>query len=221
MTIDVRSPVGTAMRRAERATPGSAPLSAEDVWRDFGAPLQTFVRRRVGDPHLADDVVAEVMLRIHEHLGHLDDHEKVTAWVFRIARNVVVDHYRRVGRRPEVLDDAAVDRATDDRVTPDGWVDDQAAVLAEVAAVLRPIVAQLPHDYRRALELTDLGGRTQADAAQIEGVSLSGMKSRVQRGRRQLAVLLSQHCEITLDATGMPADCTPRAGGCPCEDRLR
>ena len=191
-------------------------LSADDVWRDFGAPLQSFVRRRVGDPHLADDVVAEVMLRIHEHLGHLDDREKVTAWVFRIARNVVIDHYRRVGRRPEIIDDAAVGSATDDSSQPDGWVDDQGNVLAELAVVLRPIVAQLPHDYRRALELTDLGGRTQAEAAQIEGVSLSGMKSRVQRGRRQLAVLLAQRCEITLDVTGMPADCTPRAEGCAC-----
>jgi RNA polymerase sigma-70 factor (ECF subfamily) len=191
-------------------------LSAADVWRDFGGPLQGFVRRRVADVHAADDILGEVMLRIHQHIDHLDDHEKVTAWVFRIARNVITDHYRRAGRRAEILDDTTPDVAASTDAHADAWVDDQQKVVAELAVLLRPLVERLPPDYRRALELTDLGAHTQADAARLEGISLSGMKSRVQRGRRQLAVLLAQHCEITLDATGLPADCAPRAAGCAC-----
>jgi RNA polymerase sigma-70 factor, ECF subfamily len=211
---------GTAMDRSPSTANAAAALTAEDVWRDFGEPLQGFVRRRIADPHAADDVLGDVMLRIHQHIGHLDDREKVTAWVFRIARNAVTDHYRRAGRRAERLDDTATRAAADDGSGPDGWVEDQRAVMAELAVMMRPLVEQLPRDYRRALELTDLGDHTQADAARAEGVSLSGMKSRVQRGRRQLAVLLAQHCEITLDATGLPADCAPRNdAACGCELR--
>ena len=79
-------------------------IDIETIWAEVGASMERFVRRRISDPHQADDVVAEVMLRIHQHLGTLDDHERLTAWVFRIARNAITDHYRRTGRRREVLD---------------------------------------------------------------------------------------------------------------------
>ena len=65
--------------------------------------------------------------------------------------------------------------------------------------------------YRRALELTDLDGVTQIAAAEQEGISVSGMKSRVQRARKQLAELLTQCCALTLDARGQPLEYTPRA----------
>ena len=79
-------------------------IDLETIWAEVGASMERFVRRRISDPHQADDVVADVMLRIHQNLGSLDDHERVTAWVFRIARNAITDHYRRTGRRREVLD---------------------------------------------------------------------------------------------------------------------
>jgi RNA polymerase sigma-70 factor (ECF subfamily) len=195
--------------------PSVATLTVEDVWRDFAGPLHGFVHRRVADRDAVDDIVAEVMLRIHTHLDGLEDHEKVTAWVFRIARNAVTDHYRRTARRPDTPTDLSEvhDEGTGQA---DGWVEDQDLVVRELSAVLRPLVEHLPDDYRRALELTDLGGMSQADAARLEHVSVSGMKSRVQRGRRQLVALVHQHCEISFDATGMPANCTPRADGCGC-----
>ena len=79
---------------------------------------------------------------------------------------------------------------------------------------LRPLLGELEPEYRRALELTDLGGMSQADAAELEHVSVSGMKSRVQRGRRQLAVVLQQCCVPTLDGRGRPIDFRPRPDIC-------
>ena len=67
--------------------------------------------------------------------------------------------------------------------------------------------------------MIDLDGLPQAGAARREGLSLSGMKSRVQRGRRRLAELLEQCCALTLDARGVPMDYEPTAGcerGCGC-----
>jgi RNA polymerase sigma-70 factor (ECF subfamily) len=187
--------------------------TVEDVWVEFGAGLRAFVGRRVADPHQAEDLVAEIVVKVHRHLDTLDDQERLTAWVFRIARNVIKDHYKVSGRRREVLD------AEPDEVpsgsTADEWVDDQDAVLAELAVCLRPLLLELPGDYRRALELTDLGGLSQAEAAELEHVSLSGMKSRVQRGRRQLGVVLRQCCTPTLDSRGVPVDFRPRPDICP------
>lgn len=186
----------------------------EAIWVDVGSSLERFVRRQIADPHAADDVVAEVLAKIHEHLGTVDDHERITAWVFRIARNAITDHYRRAGRRREGTD------AVDELVgadSADGWLDDQSAVLSDLASCIRPLVDALPADYRRALHLTDLEGRTQADAARIEGISLSGMKSRVQRGRRLFTALVRECCEVTTDVRGEVVDFQIRAHGIGCE----
>ncbi|MGH9133083.1 MAG: sigma-70 family RNA polymerase sigma factor, partial [Ilumatobacteraceae bacterium] len=193
--------------------PSDQLLDLETIWAEVGASMERFVRRRVHDQHQADDVVADVMLRIHQHLATLDDRERVTAWVFRIARNAITDHYRRNGRRREVLA-AELEPAADP--SADAWVDDQATTLTELAACIRPLVDALPTDYRRALELTDFDGHSQADAARIEGISVSGMKSRVQRGRRQFATLVKQCCDVTTDSRGELVDFRLRDGGCGC-----
>lgn len=195
---------------------GDERLSVETVWEQFGSSLQAFVRRHVADRHAADDIVGDIVLRIHQHLGELDDQDRVTAWLFRIARNAVIDHYRRTGRRRELLD--ADPEPIEEATSADYWLDDQDAVYAELAGCIRPLIEALPPDYRRALELTDFDGRTQAEAARLEGISLSGMKSRVQRGRRQFAALVARCCHITTDAGGRLVDFQLRDDGCGCGD---
>jgi RNA polymerase sigma-70 factor, ECF subfamily len=189
-------------------------LTVEDIWAQFGTSLQGFVRRHVAQTDVADDIVGDVLLRVHEHLPDLDDRERITAWVFRIARNAITDHYRRAGRRREILDPDT--EPTVAAPGADGWLEDQAAVFAELAGCIRPLVDGLPRDYRRALELVDLEGHTQAEAAQIEGISVSGMKSRVQRGRRQFAALVARCCHVTTDVRGQVVDFSLRRDGCGC-----
>jgi RNA polymerase sigma-70 factor (ECF subfamily) len=176
------------------------------MWHDVLAQLRAFVGRRIADPHRADDLVGEIVLRIHQHLGSVDAHDRLLNWVFRVARNAVIDEYRRAARAREQLIAAPAESAA---VEPLSIGVDDSAVLRELAACMRPLLGDLPAEQRRALELVDLDGWTQQRAAQQEGVSLSGMKSRVQRGRRRLAELLDRCCALTLDARGLPMDYTP------------
>lgn len=176
------------------------PLTAQ-TWREVIAQLRAFVHRRIADPDRAEDLVADILLRIHENLGTLDDRERLTHWASRVARNAVIDEYRRAARARELLVAEPEAEAVDDS--------DPTSVLDELAGCLRPLLVGLPPEQRRAVEIVDLDGMAQAAAARHEGVSLSGMKSRVQRGRRRLAGLLGQCCALTLDARGVPMDYTP------------
>ncbi|HYO94161.1 MAG TPA: sigma factor-like helix-turn-helix DNA-binding protein, partial [Polyangiaceae bacterium] len=83
----------------------------------------------------------------------------------------------------------------------------------ELAAHVAVFIARLPSPYREALTLTEMEGLTQKDAAAMLGVSLSGMKSRVQRARQQLRQLVEASCRIALDARGRVVSCEPRADG--------
>ena len=73
---------------------------ADEMWRDVMAQLRAFVRPRIADPERAEDLVAEILLRIHRNLASLDDRERLPHWVARIARNAVIDEYRRAGPGP-------------------------------------------------------------------------------------------------------------------------
>ena len=102
-------------------------VTVEDVWRRFGAEIQSFVRRRISDPHRTDDIVADILLRVHKNLGKLDDRDRLAAWLFRIARNAIIDEYRRAADSREVLEAAPSDRlavqidGSDDAVGGGSW----------------------------------------------------------------------------------------------------
>jgi RNA polymerase sigma-70 factor (ECF subfamily) len=85
-------------------------------------------------------------------------------------------------------------------------IDDVRAAEADLAPCLMPMVARLAEPYRGAIELTSLQGLTQTEAAKRAGVSVSGMKSRVQRARRQLKEMLLRCCEVDVDRRGGVSD---------------
>ena len=75
----------------------------EPMWREVIAQLRAFVRRRIADPDRAEDLVGDIVLRIHQNLGSVDDQERLAHWVSRVARNAVIDEYRRAARAREQL----------------------------------------------------------------------------------------------------------------------
>jgi RNA polymerase sigma-70 factor (ECF subfamily) len=180
------------------------------AWDEVRAHLLAFVSRRVENDAAAQDIVQDVLERFQT-----TDSAAITnvkAWLYRAARNAIVDHYRK-RRSAMTLDEARV--AID---SVDGGADaaEPVAAMQELALCLRPLIGQLPADYRSAVTLVDLDGLTQQAAARVAGISTSGMKSRVQRGRRQLVALLRGCCEIETTSTGAVSDYAPRAGHCAC-----
>ncbi len=177
---------------------------ASAPWQDVAARLRPFVARRVSSSEI-DDVMQDVFVRMQRGLPTLRDEERFTSWLFQIARSSVADHMRTRARHPLVPDDTSVREQlaeTDE--------DDREAARA-LAGCVSMFVAQLATPYREAVTLVELEGLTMREAADMVGISLSGMKSRVQRGREQLRALFDECCEIAIDARGKPTDFAARA----------
>jgi RNA polymerase sigma-70 factor (ECF subfamily) len=207
---------------------------AEELWRDVHERLTAFVAQRVDQPADVADLVQTVFLRAHQHMSALADEERLLPWLFQITRNAIVDYYRSPARRREV-GGVAPDGAL--QLSPEGerfaaglsasgqpgstglpdWgaASDDASAMRELAACMRPLVEQLPPTYREALTLVEFEGVSQVDLASRLGVSVSGMKSRVQRGRSMLRETLLACCEVSRSATGGVLDFAARAGP-PC-----
>jgi RNA polymerase sigma-70 factor (ECF subfamily) len=130
--------------------------------------------------------------------------------VYRTARNVIVDYYRSPTIRREVASGDQEDLAAANAESQAISEDDERAALRELAACMTPMIRQLPPPYREAVTLADLEGVNQAAAAARAGVSISGMKSRIQRGRKQLKSVLEECCRIQLDRRGTIVAYDPR-----------
>ena len=195
-----------AEHRAKReAAPGpvAAPdrsRQTESLWRAYRAQLLAFVRRHVDDDATAEDLLQEVFLRMHRNP---DEPANPRAWLYRVTRNAIADHYR--ARRPtEALPQGLA--------TPEA--DRSERAVRELAECLQPMIERLPERYREAVYLSEIEGRTQREVAEHEGISLSGAKSRVQRGRARLRQMLTACCAIEQDRAGRIRDYEPRAPRC-------
>ncbi len=192
------------------------PVATQDqVAAELHARLRAFVGRRISDRHAADDVAQEVLLRLHRNLGELRADGRLDAFAYQIARNAVTDHYRS---RARVKEAALPPEDLIARIEAEPGADDELddhRGRRELARCLEPIVRRLPEPYQEALTLTDLGDLTQAEAAERAGVTVPGMKSRVQRARAQLRDELTRCCSVVLDGRRGIAD-VERSGPCAC-----
>ncbi len=172
------------------------------IWQELHERLRAFIAARVADPADVDDILQEVFVRIHRHLDSLEQADRLRPWVYQITRNTIVDHYRAPSVRREVP--AGGPNELDGLESSVALFQEEpdSAEVRELSACLRPMIDRLPSTYRQAIELAELEGVRQNLAAAQLGVSVSGMKSRVQRARQQLKQMLLTCCQIELDRRG-------------------
>lgn len=179
-----------------------------EAWTAFEARLSAYVRRRV-DAASADDVLGDILLRLVQHQGQLESAVNPSAWLSRVATNAIVDHYRRRSAEQRAI--AQLEAVHQDGREPETLGDGSAS--GELAQCLPRLIRNLPEPYGEALQLTDIEGLTQTAAAKRLGLSISGMKSRVQRGRAKLKQALLRCCAVQIDRQGAVVGYQPRSPG--------
>ncbi len=183
------------------------PDHLEALWHEYCCRLLAFIRSKAPDETEAEDILQEVFLRIHQGLCCREAAANLEAWIYRVTRNLIVDHYRR--RRPAA-------ELPDEIAAPEALGEDPRTRLA---FSLRETMDQLPPAYREALIATEYEGLSQEQLARRAGISLSGAKSRVQRAREKLRQLLLACCHFELDRRGRLVDYHKRCSTCSREDR--
>ena len=186
-------------------------VSTEQTWQAMSQQLRAFFRRRVTDDQLAEDLLQETFARVHNGLASLQEQERLAAWVQRVAQNTLRDYFRKGFVSKEVLtsDGVVADEVSEESTSDENYNE-------EIAAGLGCVVQQLPPRYREAIELAEIEGLTQGEVGARLGLSLSGAKSRVQRGRGKLKDLLLKCCHFELDRHGNVIDYQPQrsCSGC-------
>jgi len=184
--------------------------TTDAIWTHLSSDLRRFIRRRVADDHVADDLLQESFVRVHRNIAALQDTERLAAWVYQIARNVVNDHHRSPANSTVALADA-------DPVD-DGDGDHEPLTGGRRITWLDAMIRSLPDGYREAVQMAEIEERSQQDVADRLGLSLSGSKSRIQRGRAMLKSVLQECCSFDLDGRGRVMACNPKPNQNVCGD---
>ena len=139
-----------------------------------------FLLRVVGEPCLAEDLVSEVFLDVWRNASHFAGRAAAATWLLGIARHKALSALRR--RKDVPLDDAAAATLPDGRDDPETVV-----VKTEQSAILRDCLNRLSPEHREIIDLTYYHGMRIEAVAEIVGIPVNTVKTRMFHARRQLA----------------------------------
>ena len=182
-------------------------METQHIWQEFSTHVQRFIRSRVNNEFDVEDILQDVFRKIHDNIDSVEDDTKIQSWLFRITRNTIVDYYRSKAKSHSV----SIDEQEILLIMPE---QDTGNLNDTVASWLSAMIADLPTKYREAIVLTELEGLTQTKLAETLGISLSGAKSRVQRGRLKLKEMLLDCCHLEFDSLGNIIDYTRNEACC-------
>ena len=178
-------------------------LDTELLWEQFSGQVRGYIRSKVSNDDEAEGILQDIFIRIHKGLDKLRHEDRVHSWVFGIARRALADHYRKKGRDRETPAGTEIRTNTNEDPQLDlNDFDGDHGVHEEVLSWLIPMIDELPEKYAKPLKMADVEGQTQQEVADYLGLSLSGVKSRVQRARQKLGEVLAECCEVQFGREG-------------------
>ena len=179
--------------------------------------LLAFAVRRCDSVADAEDAVQEACMRAWVGFADLRDDSSARAWVYRILRTVLSDAREKTGRRQQLVYITRLEDVHDELI---GGEHD--AVFSEVVARLdaeavRRALREIPEDFGAAVELHDIDGFKYAEIAEIVGVPIGTVMSRISRGRKLLAgaIIAARGGAAQLEPTDALAERRAQRGGGP------
>ena len=166
----------------------------EAMIRAYGPRLLAVTRRLLRNEEDARDALQETFLSALRSLDQFDSRARLSTWLHRIAVNAALMRKRRASKRPEQSLDELLPRFRENGMFEDHnrrWPQpEEAAERAEVRALVRTSIDELPDTHRDVLVLRDIEGLDTAEAAEVLHVTPNAVKVRLHRARQALRALL-------------------------------
>jgi RNA polymerase sigma-70 factor (ECF subfamily) len=162
-------------------------MKTKYLWDEFSKELLRFIASKTGDSDLAKDLLQEVFIKVHLKIPQLDNRQQIRSWLYTVSANTVTDYFRNkisTTSLPEIKEEEETESTH------------------SAENCLMPLINELPEKYQQALLLSEIYNMKQKNVAEILGVSLSGAKSRIQRGRRLLQEGYIKCCSYSINKHG-------------------
>jgi len=163
-------------------------MTTQEVWNQYSNEIKYFILSKVKDEAIADDIVQDTFLKVHTKLHTLRDLNKLKSWIFAIARNSIVDHYKTTNQTFEIAN-----------FEPETHLEEETHTEKDC---LRGILSGLPKKYRDPIFLSDIKGMKQSEVAKQLNIPLPTAKSQIQRARKLIAEGFMNCCGLTQNEKG-------------------
>lgn len=165
------------------------------IWEENKTHLLNFIKTKVKDFDTAEDILQEVGIKLYKNLTEKPVIKNPKTWLFQVARNTVVDHYRKEKKHLYKTDEPAL-------------IDLASEISEPCVCDLSGYVIQeyMSEEYGVPLYLSDIEQIPQNEIAKILNLNLATTKSRIQRARKQLKNLVSEYVDITFNDRGEIVD---------------
>lgn len=176
-------------------------LDFSDVFGDYQHPIYNYLLRMTQNKAAAEDLTQETFMRVYRNLSSFRGEASLSTWIYRIATNVCLDHFKRSGNR------LAASAVSMDEIEFEGeWVADRISTSpekladqSEMSECVQSFIQRLSPSYRAALVLHDLQGLKNREIADVLDIPLSTVKIRLHRARNKLRESLDKGCDFSQD----------------------
>jgi RNA polymerase sigma-70 factor, ECF subfamily len=193
---------GTQAEHREGASPTqvSTPPTVEQVFRDYAPRIYNLALRMLGNEADAEDVTQDVLLQLIRKLDTFRGESAFPTWLHRITVNAALAYRRKRASREQhhVRDplDSFLEEGKHVAPVRNWWVrPDQIAVDRETQRLIEKAIAGLPEIYRDVYVLADVEGLANSEIADMLGLSVPAVKSRLHRARLLMRSALAPHFE--------------------------
>ena len=163
-------------------------MTTKDVWGIYAEDIRHFILSKVKNPVITEDILQDTFIKVHTKLHTLKDADKLKSWLFSIARYTILDYFR-IHKNEISVEDLELESEPE----PNQHSEQDC---------LRGIIKNLPKKYRDPLFLADIKGLKQQEVANQLHVSLSTVKSQIQRARKQIAQGFMDCCGFQMNKKG-------------------
>lgn len=139
----------------------------------------------------AEDMTQDIFLKLYNSLSKYDSQKNFNAWILTLAKNYLIDQYRKTKWEKKSRDDYEDHLLTSDKfMSPEDEL-----VKEENKKIIWKVLNKLPSDIRMTIILRDIQGKKYDEIAEIMSLPVGTIKSRISRGRLQLAKILNDKKE--------------------------
>jgi RNA polymerase sigma-70 factor (ECF subfamily) len=163
------------------------------AWGEYRQKLHSFILTKVNSSEDAEDILADVFLKLAQQTQLSRVPQKLPNWLYRVTAHAIIDYYRTKKPADELPRDLM-----EDRIEPQA--------ISTLSVCIRPMIDELPNTYKLPLLLSEIDGKSQKQVAEELGLSLSAVKSRILRGRKKLKDLMAKRCTLHHNKSGQLVD---------------
>lgn len=162
------------------------------VFQQYERELLNFIKKQLKDSEESEEVLNQILMKIYQHCEKLPGVSNTKAWLYQITKNAIYDYFKENKRKQNLNETTELIEEADE------------SVFQSFEPLIPAIIRMLPEEYGVPVRMSDLEGIPQKEIAEKLGLSLSGAKSRIQRGREKLNALFFECCYLELDQKGVP-----------------